>query len=84
MKIIIAGATGFVATEVIKQALSIPAITSIVALARRETSVPQGIDPKADTTKLKSVVCDDFANYSQNVKEELSGADACIWYAFSF
>ncbi|KAM3071418.1 hypothetical protein ACMFMG_009015 [Clarireedia jacksonii] len=79
MKIIIAGATGFVATEVIKQALSISAITSIVALARRETPAPQGVDPKADVTKLKSVVCDDFENYSQNMKEELAGAGACIW-----
>ena len=81
MKLIIAGSTGFVATEVIRQALSNPAIVSIVALARRETTVPQNPGPGADTSKLKSVVCEDFENYSESVKQELAGADACIWYA---
>ncbi|KAF7904247.1 hypothetical protein EAF00_001581 [Botryotinia globosa] len=44
MKLVVAGSTGFVATELIKQALSSPEITSIIALARRETSVPQTLD----------------------------------------
>jgi uncharacterized protein YbjT (DUF2867 family) len=46
MKLIIAGSTGFVATEIIRQAIRNPSITSIVALARRETAVPQnaGVD----------------------------------------
>ncbi|PQE19632.1 hypothetical protein CJF32_00008901 [Rutstroemia sp. NJR-2017a WRK4] len=79
MKLIIAGSTGFVATEVIKQGLSHPAITSIVALARRTTSIPQDLDSAADATKLKSVVCEDFENYPESVKQELAGADACIW-----
>ncbi|KFY31549.1 hypothetical protein V493_01006 [Pseudogymnoascus sp. VKM F-4281 (FW-2241)] len=79
MKIIIAGSTGFVATEVIRQALSNTAITSIVALGRRTIAVPQNAGPGADISKLKSVVCDDFANYSESVKRELSGAGACIW-----
>lgn len=80
MKLIIAGATGFVATEVIKQALCKPAITSIVALGRRETAVPQDVSSHADIKKFKSVVCGDFENYSDSVKEGLSGADVCIWY----
>jgi hypothetical protein len=84
MKLIVAGATGFVATEVIRQALSNPAVTSIVALARRETALPQNAGPKADTTKFKPVVCADFGNYPESVKKELSGADACIWYKISF
>ncbi|PHH86636.1 hypothetical protein CDD83_9945 [Cordyceps sp. RAO-2017] len=75
MKLIVAGSTGFVATEVIRQALSHPGVTSIVALARRETPVP----PDAPPGKLKSVVCSDFANYPDSVKRELAGADACIW-----
>jgi hypothetical protein len=33
MKLIVAGSTGFVATEVIRQALSNPVITSIAGLA---------------------------------------------------
>lgn len=76
MKLIIAGSTGYVATELIKQALSNPAITSVIALARRITPVPQ---TETDTSKLKSVVCDDFMNYSEDVKRELEGAHACIW-----
>jgi hypothetical protein len=80
MKLIIAGSTGFVATEIIRQALSHPAITSIAALARRETVVPQNIGPNANAAKLKPVVCENFENYSESVKRELAGSDACIWY----
>lgn len=84
MKIIVAGSTGFVATEVIRQSLSNPAVTSIVALGRRSTAVPQNAGPRADVSKLKPVVCDDFENYSESVKEELAEADACIWYTIIF
>jgi len=79
MKLIVAGSTGFVATELIRQALSNSAVTSIVALARRVTAVPQNAGPGADAEKLKSVVCSDFGNYPDSVKRELAGADACIW-----
>jgi nucleoside-diphosphate-sugar epimerase len=77
MKLVVAGSTGFVGTEVIRQAISNPAITSIIALARGETAVPANAG--ADASKLKSVVCNDFSNYSDDVKKELAGADACIW-----
>lgn len=80
MKVIVAGATGYVATEVIRQALSNKRITSLVALARRATSIPQNVASDADTTKFKSVVCDDFSNYPQRIRGDLTGADAVIWY----
>jgi hypothetical protein len=80
MKLIVAGSTGFVATELIRQALSNPAVKSIAALARRETAVPANPGENADPTKLRSVVCDDFLHYSDSVKKELENADACIWY----
>ena len=80
MKLIVAGSTGFVATEVIRQALSNPAITSILALARRVTTLPENLGPGADISKIKSVVCEDFANYPESVRQELAGANACIWY----
>jgi predicted chitinase len=83
MKLILAGSTGFVATELIRQALSNPSVTSIVGLARRGTAVPQITGPDADPSKLKSVVCDDFENYPESVKQELADADACIWYTNS-
>ncbi|WP_394840727.1 hypothetical protein LZC95_27095 [Pendulispora brunnea] len=79
MKLIVAGSTGFVGTEVMRQALVHPAVTSIAALARRVTAVPQGAGSGADTTKLTSVVCEDFRSYSESVKRDLAGADACIW-----
>jgi hypothetical protein len=77
MKLIVAGSTGFMGTEVIRQAIANPAITSLIALSRRPTPVPANAGP--DVAKLKSVVCEDFENYSEAVKRELAGADACIW-----
>ncbi|UNI16968.1 hypothetical protein JDV02_003349 [Purpureocillium takamizusanense] len=79
MKLVIAGSTGFVATELIRQAISHDRVTSVVALGRRETAVPPNVVPGGDASKLKSVVCSDFEKYSADVKKELAGADACIW-----
>lgn len=77
MKLVIGGSTGFLATELIRQALSNPAFTSIIGLSRRETSVPAGfVDEEG---KLKSVVVDDFSSYSETTERELEDADACIW-----
>ncbi|KAI1375089.1 hypothetical protein F4677DRAFT_423143 [Hypoxylon crocopeplum] len=76
MKLVIGGSSGFVGKELIRQGLSYPAITSIVALSRRETPVP----PEAGAgTKLSSVVCDNFESYPDSIKKELEDADACIW-----
>ena len=75
MKLIIAGATGFVAKEIIRQCLSRPDITSVVALARKPVTAPEGVD----SSKLKSVVVENYGEYSDEVKKELSGANGCIW-----
>ena len=82
MKLIIAGATGFVATEIIRQSLSIPQITSVIALARRSVSPPSNPGKDADVSKLHSVVISDYEKYSDDVKKKFIGADACIWYSF--
>jgi hypothetical protein len=79
MKLIIAGSTGTVAPELIRQALSTPSITSVVGLARRPTAVPDNLGAAADTSKLTSIVVHDFENYPDDVKRQLAGADACIW-----
>jgi nucleoside-diphosphate-sugar epimerase len=79
MKLVIVGSSGFVGKELVRQAISTPAITSVVGLARRETPVPENLSNPADAAKLTSVVCDDFLNYSDHVKQQLSNADACIW-----
>ncbi|KAL7950514.1 hypothetical protein V8C42DRAFT_306745 [Trichoderma barbatum] len=79
MKLIIVGSSGFVGNELVRQALISPAVTSVVAIARRETPVPESLKDSRDAAKLTSVVCDDFLNYSDNVKQQISNADACIW-----
>ena len=82
MKLIITGATGFVATEVLRQALLLPSITSVVAVARKPVTAPKGT-PSTNASKLKSVVVEDYGTYPEDVKKELAGADACIWYVKS-
>ncbi|KAK4163088.1 NAD(P)-binding Rossmann-fold containing protein [Cladorrhinum sp. PSN259] len=79
VKLIIAGSTGFVGAELVRQALSNPAFSTVLALGRRETPIPPNLNPGADASKLKSVICEDFENYSDDVKKQLAGADACIW-----
>jgi len=79
VKLIIGGATGFVATEIIRQSLSNPKITTIYALGRKPIAVPTGTAPGADTSKLKSLVVKDFENYPEDVKAQLADADGAIW-----
>ncbi|KAL6858438.1 NAD(P)-binding protein [Trichoderma novae-zelandiae] len=79
MKLIVVGSSGFVGKELIRQALTNPAVTSVVGLARRETPVPESLKGSSDAAKLTSVVVDDFLNYSDNVRQHLANADACIW-----
>ena len=80
MKLIVAGASGFVATEVIRQSLSIPEISDVIALARRRVSAPSDLGSGADVSKLHSVVLDNYGGYSEDVRKQLAGANACIWY----
>ncbi|KAI0884915.1 NAD(P)-binding protein [Annulohypoxylon maeteangense] len=79
MKLIISGATGFVAKEVIRQSLSRSEITSVVALARKPIAIPEKLADGADPSKLRSVVVKDYDHYSEEVKKEFAGASACIW-----
>ncbi|KAI1119697.1 hypothetical protein F5Y10DRAFT_283845 [Nemania abortiva] len=65
MKLIIGGSTGFVGAELVQQALSHPAITT-VGISRHETPAP------AESPN-------DFEHYPDHVKKELENADACIW-----
>ncbi|PNP57834.1 hypothetical protein THARTR1_01992 [Trichoderma harzianum] len=79
MKLIIVGSSGFVGKELVRQAIISPAVTSVVGISRRETPVPESLKDSSDAAKFTSIVCDDFLNYSDNVKQHLSNADACVW-----
>jgi nucleoside-diphosphate-sugar epimerase len=79
MKLIVTGATGLLGTWVIRESLQNPKITSVIALARRPVSAPENAGDGFDTSKLKSLVLEDFTNYPEDVKSQLADADACIW-----
>ncbi|KAI1400751.1 putative nucleoside-diphosphate-sugar epimerase [Hypoxylon fuscum] len=79
MKLIISGATGFVAREVIRQSLSRREITSVIAVARKPVSIPDKLEDDADPSKLKSVVVEDYDRYSEETRKEFTGVAACIW-----
>lgn len=65
------------ATEIIRQSLLTPKITSLVVLSRRPITVPNN----TDASKLKQVLIKYYEHYSDDVRTQLAGADACIWYA---
>ena len=75
MKVILTGATGFIGGQVLKDCLSNPAITSIVAISRRE--LPSDLTRNA--SKLTVIIHNDFTSYPSHMLEELKGAQACIW-----
>ncbi|KAI2611646.1 NAD(P)-binding protein [Hypoxylon fragiforme] len=76
MKLIVTGSTGYVGREVIRQSLCKSEITSVVALSRQPVPVPDGLPEGADTSKLRSVIIEDYGRYSDEVKREFAGADA--------
>ena len=79
MKLIIAGATGLVGSEIVRQALQSSDITQVIALARRPVQSDE--NDSRDSSKLKTVVVRDYADYPDHVKAELAGANTCIWSA---
>ncbi|KAJ2905282.1 hypothetical protein MKZ38_005795 [Zalerion maritima] len=79
MKLIVAGATGLVGSEIIKESLRISEITSVIALARQPVKLHQNCNDGASASKLKSVLVRDYGEYSDEAKAEFADADACIW-----
>lgn len=78
MKLIVAGASGLVATEVLRQSLRHKDIKTVVALARKSVAAPPGTS-ESDATKLRSVIIADYETYPDDVRKEFVDADACIW-----
>ena len=78
MKLIVTGATGLVATEVLRQSLRHKNITQVVAVARKPVVLPGISDVEA--AKLKSVVVEDYEKYPDHARREFADTDACIWF----
>lgn len=70
MKILITGATGFVGTGVLPEALAAPEVERVVVLSRKPTGVTH--------EKLDEVLVNDFADLS-GVADQLIDLDACFW-----
>jgi hypothetical protein len=74
MKVIIAGGTGYIGREILLQCLANPHITSIIALSRRELGFIH------DKLRVHLMSEEDFLSYSDPaLRDELAGAEACIW-----
>lgn len=71
MKIILTGSTGYVGSEVLRQCLSLPSVTSIISLSRRELDITH--------PKLRVILVKDFTHYSSEILSVIAGADACIY-----
>lgn len=80
MKLIVVGANGFVANEVIRQSLRLSAIGEVVAVSRSEVVPPTKLYPNSNPSKLRPVKIDDYDVYTEATKEAFAGADACIWW----
>lgn len=83
MKLIVVGANGFVATEILRQSLRLSAIGEVVAVSRSEVSPPSKPYPNTNLSKLRVVKVDDYDIYTDATKEAFAGADACIWSVLS-
>lgn len=71
MKVILTGATGFIGSEVLKQCIANPTITTVVALSRRALKITD--------QKLEVIILQDFNTYTDSILRRLEDADACIW-----
>ncbi|KAL4958102.1 hypothetical protein BDW69DRAFT_154653 [Aspergillus filifer] len=74
MKIILAGATGYIGQTLLSQCLAHPGITSVIALTRRE------LDTKHAKLRTYIMSESEWTTYSTPaLQDELRGASACLW-----
>ncbi|KAF5589025.1 uncharacterized protein FSUBG_11276 [Fusarium subglutinans] len=65
------GATGYIGAGVLRQALTFPDITSVIAVTR--------LPLEQTAAKLQNFIVPDYGTYSAAAKEAFAGAGACIW-----
>ena len=73
MKIIIVGASGLVGTELLRQTLTHPSITTVIAVTRRTLA------PPSPSPKFQNVIVKDYDQYAGDAKSAFKDANACIW-----
>ena len=73
MHLILTGATGLVGSGVLHHMLQTPSISHISILSRRPVPQAEG-HPKA-----KVIIQKDFTSYTEEVLNELKGADGVVW-----
>lgn len=83
MKLIVVGANGFVAAEIIRQSLRLPAVGTVVAVSRSDVVPPSKPYPNSNLSKLQVVKVEDYDVYTEETKKAFVGADACIWCVLS-
>jgi nucleoside-diphosphate-sugar epimerase len=75
MKLIVTGATGFIGSEVLRQCIANPGVTSVLVVSRREPAKELMASPK-----VKVILHEDFSEWPTSLLEQLEGAEGCIWY----
>ncbi|KND87243.1 hypothetical protein TOPH_08123 [Tolypocladium ophioglossoides CBS 100239] len=75
MKVIVTGATGFVGSSLLHDCISNDEITQVYALTRKH--IPREF---TKNPKVTVITHDDFLDYPPELLEQLSGAEACLWY----
>jgi len=71
MKVIVTGGTGLIGGAALRRLLTLPTVTSVVALSRREIPI--------NDAKLHTIIVKDFTKYDDDLLEQLAGAEACVW-----
>ncbi|KAH9896154.1 hypothetical protein F4778DRAFT_745313 [Xylariomycetidae sp. FL2044] len=74
MDIIITGATGFVGSEVVRQAIANDKVKHAFVLTRKPPA-----KELADSPKITVIEHGDFSQYPPEILQQLAAADACIW-----
>ncbi|THU88450.1 hypothetical protein K435DRAFT_830547 [Dendrothele bispora CBS 962.96] len=78
MRLLLTGATGAAGSQILKDAVSDPAISSITVLARR--NLPDWLTSTIpENNKTTTIIVNDFNSYPSDLPPKLVSHDACIW-----